>query len=61
MNQTTKPRQNADTRTRKTEKARGEQAFIAPAIDDSLTWCREHPPMGDGIVAASISSGRKCA
>ncbi|EOY04114.1 Uncharacterized protein TCM_019370 [Theobroma cacao] len=32
---------------------------VASVANESLTWCREHPPMGDDLVAASISSGRK--
>jgi hypothetical protein len=29
--------------------------------ENVITWCREHPPMGGGIVAVSISSGQRCA
>lgn len=36
-------------------------AVFAPASKSPFTWCKEHPPMGGGIEAASTSSGQMCA
>jgi len=34
---------------------------VLTVAQNFLTLCREHPPMGDGKVVASIAFGQRCA
>jgi hypothetical protein len=71
MERLTSPQLNTNLTTEQTfqqrlkkfekQKACVEHVRAAPATCYSLTWSREHPPMGDGIEAVSISSGQRCA